>query len=261
MAEERLILAVSDNPVIYDLTMKGYHDKNIKNKAWRDVSAILGVSADKCKKKWKYLRDKYLKERKLEMDRKRSGAMATSHKRWKYMGILGFLEPHCRERATTSNLVVVQGGKGVEEGEVSGEIMALLGPMMSPQREVVESEEEAAGLTAGPSAHSSEDTSQPSARLSGDLSESTSPPSPPRTSTRVRETSNCPSAFKKRKTSETTLTPYQQSVLSVLERQTDEDEHFMMSLVPSVRRLTNQKKAQVHMRFLQVLYDVQFGEM
>ncbi|KAJ8360893.1 hypothetical protein SKAU_G00174180 [Synaphobranchus kaupii] len=44
MAEERLIHAVSDNPVIYDLTLKGYHDQNIKYKAWRDVSAVLGVS-------------------------------------------------------------------------------------------------------------------------------------------------------------------------------------------------------------------------
>ncbi|KAJ8353384.1 hypothetical protein SKAU_G00209510 [Synaphobranchus kaupii] len=182
------------------------------------------------------------------MDRKRSGAGATSHKRWKYMNILGFLEPHCRERATTSNLVVVQGGEG---GEVSGEIMALLGPMMSPQREVVESEEEAAG----PSAHPSEDPSRPSARLSEDPSADTSPPSPPRTSTRVQETPN-----RKRKSTQT-LTLYQKSVLSVLERQTDEDEHFMMSLVPSLRRLSNQKKAQVRMRFEQVLYDVEFGEM
>ncbi|KAJ8342646.1 hypothetical protein SKAU_G00325740 [Synaphobranchus kaupii] len=120
------------------------------------------------------------------MDRKRSGAGATSHKRWKYMTILGFLEPHCRERATTSNVVVVQGGKEGEGGEVSGEIMALLGPMMSPQREVVESEEEAAG----PSAHPSEDPSHPLARLSEDPSADTSPPSPPRTSTRVQETPN-----------------------------------------------------------------------
>ncbi|KAJ8352288.1 hypothetical protein SKAU_G00237640 [Synaphobranchus kaupii] len=129
------------------------------------------------------------------MDRKRSGAGATSHKRWKYMNILGFLEPHCRERATTSNLVVVQGG------EVSGEIMALLGPMMSPQREVVESEEEAAG----PSAHPSEDPSRPSARLSEDPSADTSPP---RTSTRVQETPNRPAASHKRKSTQP-LTLYQ----------------------------------------------------
>jgi len=89
-------------------------------------------TVDDCKKKWKYLRDKYLKERKLDIE-KRSGAGATSQKRWKYMPILAFLEPHCRERATTSNLVMVQGG---EEGEVSGEFVDLLGSMMSPQREV-----------------------------------------------------------------------------------------------------------------------------
>jgi len=49
------------------------------------------------------------------------------------MAILGFLEPHFRESATTSNVVMVQGG---EEGEVSGDFMDQLGPMMSHQREV-----------------------------------------------------------------------------------------------------------------------------
>ena len=40
----------------------------------------------------------------------------------------------------------------------------------------------------------------------------------------------------------------------------DEDEHFMLSLVPSLRRLSNQKRAQARMRMQQVLYDVEFGE-
>jgi len=106
--------------------------------------------------------------------------------------------------------------------------------------QVVESEEEAAGPSALPE----------------DLSTHTSPPSPPRTSTRVRETS--PAARKRKPTQP--LTTYQQSIVSALERETDEDEHFLLSLVPSFRRLDIQKKALVRMRFQQVLYNAEFGE-
>ena len=50
------------------------------------------------------MRDKYLRERKAERDRKKSGAGATSFKRWKYMAIMGFLERHVKERVTSSNM-------------------------------------------------------------------------------------------------------------------------------------------------------------
>jgi len=105
--------------------------------------------------------------------------------------------------------------------------------------QVVESEEEAAGPSALPE----------------DLLTHTSPP---KTSTRVRETPNRPVARKRKRTQPHTL--YQKSVLSALERQTDEDEHFLLSLVPSFRRLNIEKKALVRMRFQELLYDAAFGE-
>ena len=86
------------------------------------------------RKKWKYLRDKYLRERKAERDRKKSGAGATSFKRWKYIAIMGFLECHVKERVTSSNME--QGDYSQDSQEIAPEILALLAPMMSPQREV-----------------------------------------------------------------------------------------------------------------------------
>uniref|UniRef100_A0A8C5AS23 MADF domain-containing protein n=1 Tax=Gadus morhua TaxID=8049 RepID=A0A8C5AS23_GADMO len=175
MSDESLITAVSECPVLYDLTLKAYHDLTKRNQAWRDIPAMLGVTAEVSRKKWKYLRDKYLRERKAERDRKKSGAGATSFKRWKYMAIMGFLERHVKERVTSSNM---------EQGDYSQEIAP----------EIL------------------------------------------------------------------------QSILSSLQKEKentlalDEDEHFMLSLVPSLRRLSNQKRAQAHMRMQQVLYDVEFGE-
>ena len=77
------------------------------------------------------MRDKYLRERKAERDRKKSGAGATSFKRWKYMVIMGFLGRHVKERVTSSNME-----QGDYSQEIAPEILALLAPSMSPQREV-----------------------------------------------------------------------------------------------------------------------------
>ena len=70
----------------------------------------------------------------------------------------------------------------------------------------------------------------------------------------------------RRRQLEQPLSVFQQSILSSLQKEKentlalDEDEHFMLSLVPSLRRLSNQKRAQARMRMQQVLYDVEFGE-
>ncbi|XP_056453208.1 transcription factor Adf-1-like [Gadus chalcogrammus] len=215
MSDESLITAVSECPVLYDLTLKAYHDQTKRNQAWRDISAMLGVTAEVSRKKWKYLRDKYLRERKAERDRKKSGAGATSFKRWKYMAIMGFLERHVKERVV---------------------------------------------------AQSEEEISPPSPSLSQSATD-TSPPSPPTTSTVALVTPLRPvPPPPRRRQLEQPLSAFQKSILSSIQKEkenalaVDEDEHFMLSLVPSLRRLSNQKKAQARMRMQQVLYDVEFGE-
>lgn len=61
------------------------------------------MTEDDCRKKWKYLRDRYIKEKRKEKDAMRSGAGASWKSRWKFVTILGFLEPHIKERQTSSN--------------------------------------------------------------------------------------------------------------------------------------------------------------
>ena len=46
MSDESLITAVSECPVLYDLTLKAYHDQTKRNQAWRDISAMLGVTGE-----------------------------------------------------------------------------------------------------------------------------------------------------------------------------------------------------------------------
>ena len=60
-------------------------------------------SEKECIKKWKGLRDTYMKERKKEKERTRSGAGQTDHRPWRYFAVMGFLAPFVEQRDTTGN--------------------------------------------------------------------------------------------------------------------------------------------------------------
>ena len=115
-------------------------------------------------------------------------------------------------------------------------------------------------------AQSEEEISPPSPSLS-ESAVDTSPPSPPTTSTEALVTLLRPvPPPPRRRQLEQPLSAFQKSIMSSIQKEkentlaVDEDEHFMLSLVPSLRRLSTQKRAQARMRMQQVLYDVEFGE-
>ncbi|CAL8370661.1 unnamed protein product [Arctogadus glacialis] len=150
------------------------------------------------------------------------------------MAIMGFLERHVKERVTSSNMDSEQGDYSQDSQEIAPEILALLAPMMSPQREVV--------------ADSEEEISPPSPSLSQSAAD-TSPPSPPTTSTVALVTPLRPAPPPpRRRQLEQPLSAFQKSIMSSIQKEkenalaVDEDEHFMLSLVPSLRRLSHQKK-------------------
>ncbi|CAL8293458.1 unnamed protein product [Arctogadus glacialis] len=70
MEDQNLIVAVCSRPVLYDTTMVSYRDRNKKERAWVDVAEDTGFPVDICRRKWKSLRDRYMREKKRE---KRAG--------------------------------------------------------------------------------------------------------------------------------------------------------------------------------------------
>ena len=66
------------------------------------------ISEDVCQKKWKGLRDTYLKERRKEKDKRSGSAAAGEVKRWNLSAVLSFLDPFITPRATTSNMSRVE---------------------------------------------------------------------------------------------------------------------------------------------------------
>uniref|UniRef100_A0A3Q2GCU9 MADF domain-containing protein n=1 Tax=Cyprinodon variegatus TaxID=28743 RepID=A0A3Q2GCU9_CYPVA len=102
--EEKLIIAFCSHPVLYDQLSYQYRDKSRKDLAWKRISEEIGLSEDVCRKRWKTLRDTYVREVKKEKERKRSGAAAGTAQRWKYLAVLSFLEPFVTPREATSNM-------------------------------------------------------------------------------------------------------------------------------------------------------------
>ena len=49
MAEDKLIIAVTAHPILYDTTCPLYRDRNRKEQAWRTVSEVAGLPGKFCK--------------------------------------------------------------------------------------------------------------------------------------------------------------------------------------------------------------------
>ncbi|XP_029600400.1 uncharacterized protein LOC115183203 [Salmo trutta] len=102
--EERIIFAVSSKPCLFDTTADSYRDINTKNAAWRQVSTIVGLPEEDCRRKWRGLRDRYQRERRAEKEKKSSGSAASGQQPWRFCHILSVLDPFIVPWATSGNI-------------------------------------------------------------------------------------------------------------------------------------------------------------
>ncbi|XP_055042181.1 uncharacterized protein [Misgurnus anguillicaudatus] len=98
--EERLIAAVSDYPELYNSTINSYKDSARKAKAWRAVSLQVEIPEEDCRRRWKSLRDMFIKDKRAEQRRRASG---TSHRSWKYSWQMSFLTPFIQSRSLAAD--------------------------------------------------------------------------------------------------------------------------------------------------------------
>ncbi|KAK7939070.1 hypothetical protein WMY93_002396 [Mugilogobius chulae] len=114
--EDTLIVAVCNSRELYDTKSYHYRDRNKKDLAWRKVSEAVGEPEDVCRKKWKGLRDTYLKEKRRETE-KRSGSAGGTKKKWKYSEVMSFLDPFIAPRQTTGNMRVEEDSEYFQDQE------------------------------------------------------------------------------------------------------------------------------------------------
>ncbi|XP_059617198.1 uncharacterized protein LOC132262078 [Phlebotomus argentipes] len=62
MFEERLVRAIRMRKCLYEKTNSDYNNCKLKENAWDEVSESLGIPLNKCKARWKSLRERYVRE-------------------------------------------------------------------------------------------------------------------------------------------------------------------------------------------------------
>ncbi|KAG6447082.1 transcription factor Adf-1-like [Manduca sexta] len=84
MNELDLIKEVEKRPILYDKSVSGFNKTKLRDDAWKDVQESLHVSESECKKRWRSLRDSFIK-----LQRTHGGRT-----RWPYHHAMRFLLPH-----------------------------------------------------------------------------------------------------------------------------------------------------------------------
>ncbi|XP_041978256.1 transcription factor Adf-1-like [Aricia agestis] len=84
MNEIDLIKEVEKRPILYDKAVSGFNKTKLRDDAWKEVQEALNVSESECKKRWRSLRDSFIK-----LQRTHGGRT-----RWPYHHHMRFLLPH-----------------------------------------------------------------------------------------------------------------------------------------------------------------------
>ncbi|KAG5846337.1 MADF and BESS domain-containing protein [Anguilla rostrata] len=198
--EERLIAAVADYPELYNSTLSSYKDADKKAKAWRAVSLQVELPEEDCRRKWKSLRDMFIKDKRSEQRRRASGGI---HRSWKYSWQMAFLTPFIQSRTSQASAAMDELDEDRDDDDKDEEKMEGGG---NPSFVIHEIEGE----------HSEAD-----------------PPAGWQGSRRKRR--------------------WQVDGLEGAE-----DEMFLLSLVPYLKRLPYEKKSAIKLKFHQLLYEAEF---
>ena len=99
---ESLIDLVRQYPALWDKQNSKYKDSNYKDAKWREIAETLGVPKDDAIKKWKSLRDTYVRQKNIKG--KSGDGLSDSKPRWKYYAIMSFLYVTLMRRRYAANL-------------------------------------------------------------------------------------------------------------------------------------------------------------
>ncbi|XP_016339975.1 transcription factor Adf-1-like [Sinocyclocheilus anshuiensis] len=201
---EKLIQSVHAYPVLYNVSLHDYRSAERRVKAWREVAASVGLSVVECKRRWKTIRDRFIRERRLCQLRREEGGRRLHF--WPHRESLSFLEAHVRKKKRVAehpddSLDECSGGDSKPGLETDKQFESKLQPVTQ--------------LPPGPKLPQT--------------------PAPTVTSELHGKTEKEKEAF-------------------------DEDELFLLSYVPALKRLTPQKRAAVKMQIQQIMFDAEFKE-
>ncbi|XP_034047989.1 uncharacterized protein LOC117529341 [Thalassophryne amazonica] len=262
--DDKLILAVFNYPELYNVTLPNYRSSHSRVNAWRSIGIALGLPAEDCKRKWKNLRDRYLKEVRTEIKSKHQGV--TFQSRWKYRHLMNFIAPFTGSRCGLSEIYTNEedhdnpdNESGSVEGETTpSEIIKSPTSIMKTPLNQPDPKPHIGFVTQHP--HMPQDTQIAPLPILGKI------PS----SSQVKPISKI--GQKRHLIKESFLVPPSQSTgspskwlvkdntSSYPNRARDEDELFLLSFVPALKRLPPQKRCETKMKIQQIMYEAEFND-
>ncbi|XP_055751769.1 uncharacterized protein LOC129832054 [Salvelinus fontinalis] len=235
-----------------------------------------------CRRKWRGLRNRYHRERRAEKEKKRSGSVASGQQPWRFCHILSFLDPFIVPRATSGNFkarpltsstsVVATGASRPSTSPTSATITStdVVRPsttsstsMTTTGAAMEDDEMEEAPLDLGPPEIimnlmevTTEDLVEQDVAVE-------------RNRERNEEEQRHARRHRRYQPPDP-LNSFQQRLLQAVERDAaqpdahrkeDEETLFAMSLVPTLKRLPQQRKAAVKVKMYQLLFQAEINEI
>ncbi|XP_045462984.1 uncharacterized protein LOC123672752 isoform X2 [Harmonia axyridis] len=117
MDEEILIKLVRNYPNLYLLSDKNFHNLEMKENSWEEISNELDIPAEDCKKKWKNLKDCYRKAR-AKRQTKNGDPSESITRKWRYEDEMSFLLPNAKEKQQKPNIDISTDEIKIEQHEI-----------------------------------------------------------------------------------------------------------------------------------------------
>ncbi|XP_068562225.1 uncharacterized protein [Cebidichthys violaceus] len=259
--DDKLILAVFNYPELYNVTLPNYRCTESRVNAWRRISIILGLPSEECKRKWKNMRDRYLKEVRMEIKSKKQGEIMQS--RWKYRQLMNFIAPFTGSR---SGLADICGNNDDDHDNPDNESGSVEGETTSS--EAVKTPQSA---TKAPVSQPDIKpqvafvTQSPSMSLDTQMSLLAKMPSSPQITAiskagrKRRLMQESPSLSSSQSAPSPTKWLVKDNGASFPNRPRDEDELFLLSFVPALKRLAPQKRCETKIKIQQIMYEAEFN--
>nr|XP_057926695.1 uncharacterized protein LOC131128127 isoform X2 [Doryrhamphus excisus] len=268
MDDERLILGVENHTVLYDTAHPFYKDNPKKEKAWEAIAMTLGVGVEECCKRWRLLRDQFVKYSKKDFS---SGSDADSQRPcYKYAEIMSFLRPHIQHRSPKSNL---------RTPTPASKMPATVAPTRATKTTTTTSRTEVSGASVAdpdrsqtPSSVSTAPSPAPSVMSSASTSREVERPDRSRSPVeRTTPRGSQDVKRRRRRRSPPQQAPtFQDRLLDVLQKpaskpavpNTTKDEvyYFALSLVPMMLRLSQDGLRKAKLHILQTLHSIEDEE-
>ncbi|XP_058445870.1 transcription factor Adf-1-like [Malaya genurostris] len=265
--EEFLIHQVKLRPELYDKSLKAYRKPGATDNAWAEIANALGVKVENCKKRWKSLRDTFIKYFRQEILADSIPGM--KRKKWIYYEHMSFLRSHVElygisETDSASDKETIASDRTriihipefvTEQGEYISCEEAVEEQYDDNQTEYVyEVEEVSPTTTTSTYAVEAKHESSQNVEVEESVVESSEAHAEDLELIREEE-STAEMTQSDTAGGEVTNSNCSNAVV------TDPDERFLLSCAPVLKRLSTKKNALVKLKIQQLLYDVEFGEV